>query len=562
MRKKEALQRTVLAAAALLVCDAWGIELETDNPDWSVRFDNTVNASAKIRTQGADPALKDSFRLLQPGNPASAFPQALNSNAGDQNFQKSGFVSERVDLLSEFDAVYRKDFGVRFSAAGWYDAALHRSTQADRDPTIGQNPYNQFPAYTKTIAGADAELLDAFAFGGWRFDNGMKLTARLGQHGLVWGETLFFGDNGIARAQGPIDIDKLQASPNAQFKEIIRPVPQISGQLSLSPAVSIGAYYQFQWERDRLPPSGSYFSASNIPWGSQQQEFSNFPGVGNFALSPRGDTNGKNSGQFGTQLKWRVEETDLGFYYAQYNDKGGQLYGQLNPFGQPGPSGALPGLWYYVFPNDIKTAGMSASHSFGDFNVAAEGSVRNNMPLINTNMFYGFFPGQPAPTFATGKTAHLNLSTLATFGPSFIAKESSLVAEIAWNRLLSKDDPNNTIDPGRTRDASALQFVFTPSYRQAMPGLDLSIPVGVRYGLSGASSVTLWDTKGVGSVNVGIQGNYLNTWQFAITYTHYVGSAIPFVDYTPLLTGGIPILGHGNALADRNYVALSVRRSF
>ena len=49
----------------------------------------------------------------------------------------------------------------------------------------------------------------------------------------------------------------------------------------------------------------------------------------------------------------------------------------------------------------------------------------------------------PAPQYATGRTAHVNLSTLATFGPSFIARESSVVAEIAWNRALSTDDPDN-----------------------------------------------------------------------------------------------------------------------
>jgi hypothetical protein len=562
MRTTNGLRPTVLASAALLACQGWAMELDTGNPDWSVRFDNTVKASTKIRTESADPALKDSFRLVVPGVSASAFPQALNFNAGDQNFQKRGFVSERVDLLSEFDAVFRKDFGARISAAAWYDHALHQNTHADNDPTIGQTPYNEFPARTRRIAGGDGEILDAFVFGGWRLDNGMKVTGRLGQHALQWGETLFYGDNGIARAQGPIDIDKLLASPNAQFKEFIRPVPQVSGQLQVTPNVAVGAYYQFRWEEDRLPPSGSYFSTANIPWGASQPEFVGIPGVGNFVLGARGDQQAKNSGQFGVQLKWRVDETDLGFYYARYHDKDGQLYGQINPLAPPSPFGTQPGNWYYVFPEDIKTFGASASHSFGDFNVAAEGSVRDNMPLRSGNMLYGFFPGQPQPRFATGRTAHLNLSTLATFGPSFIARESSLVAEIAWNRVLHTNDPDKELDQGRTRDASAMQLVFTPSYRQVSSGLDLSVPIGLRYSLSGSSSVTAWDSKGNGSATIGLEGNYLQTWQFAMTYTHYIGKAVPFVDYSPALTGGTPIFGHGNSLADRNYLAFSVRRTF
>lgn len=550
----------LLIPVSLLATSAAAFEIDTGNSDLQLRFDNTLKASLKVRTEDADPKLKDSFRLLVPNVPQSAFPQALNFNAGDQNFQKAGFVSERLDLLSEFDLVWRRDFGARVSGAAWYDRELHRKTDADNDPFIGQTPFDEFPKRTRRIAGGDGEILDAFVFGGWRFGDGMKLTARLGQHALLYGESLFFGDNGIARAQGPIDIDKLLAAPNAQFKEIIRPVPQVSAQLQISPTLSVGGYYQFRWQQDRLPPAGSYFSVSNIPWGSSQPEFVNL-GPTSYRLGEGADIEPKNSGQFGVQLKWRVAETDLGLYFARFHDKGGQLYGQLAT--PPNPSTPFSGgSWFYQFPQNVKTAGVSASRTIGDFNIALETSVRDDMPLRNANIFYGFFPGQPRPQLAKGRTAHVNLSTVASFEPNFLARESTLIAEVAWNRVLSKDDPDNELDKGRTRDATALQFIFTPTYRQALPGLDLSVPVGLRYTLDGHSAVTVWDAKGSGSANIGIEGNYLSVWQFALTYTHYIGSAVPFVDYRPLLTGGTPIFGHGNPLADRNYVALSIRRTF
>jgi hypothetical protein len=555
-------QLTALAGACVVACHGWAAELEVNNPDWRVRFDNTVKASVKIRTEKADPGLTDSFRLLVPGVPASAFPQALNFNAGDQNFRKRGLVSERVDLLSEFDAVYRNDFGVRVSGAAWYDRELHRMSAAPSDFFNGQTPPNEFPSQTRRVAGGDAEILDAFVFGGWRLGNGAKLTARLGRHALQWGETLFFGDNGIARAQGPIDIDKLLSSPSAQFKEVIRPVPQISGNLQINPQVSIGAYYQFRWQADRLPPAGSYFSSVNTPWYGSQPEFINAAPFGNFVLINSGEREPKNTGQFGVQLKWRWDENDLGFYYARYHDKGGQLYGQLNPFTTQSPSGTLPGNWYWDFPENVKTYGASISRSFGEVNLAAEGAIRDNVPLRNTNMLYGFFPGQAAPRIATGRSAHLNVSTVATFGQNFIARESTLLAELAWNRVLSENDPDRQLDSGRTRDASAIQFVYTPTYRQVLPGLDLGVPLGLRYTLSGRSSVTAWDAKGNGTATIGVDGNYLNVWQFAVTYTHFIGPAVPFVDYSPLLAGGAPRYGWGNSLADRNFVSLSLRRTF
>lgn len=556
------LRLTTLASACMVTCHGWAIELDVNDPDWRVRFDNTVKASVKLRTEKADAALTDSFRLLVPGVAASAFPQALNFNSGDQNFRKRGFVSERVDLLSEFDAVYKNDFGLRLSGTAWYDRELHGRSDAPNDFYNGQTPPNEFPSRTRRLAGGDAEILDAFVFGGWRLGNGMKLTARFGQHALQWGETLFFGDNGIARAQGPIDIDKLLSSPNAQFKEVIRPVPQISGNLQINPNVSIGAYYQFSWQADRLPPAGSYLSAANTPWYSSQPEFVSVAPFGNFVLTNSGEREPKKSGQFGVQLKWRWDESDLGFYYARYHDKGGQLYGQLNPFVAPSPFGTLSGSWYYGFPENIKTYGASISRSFGEVNLAAEGSVRDNVPLRNTNMLFGFFPGQAAPRFAKGKSAHLNVSALATFGQNFIARESTLVAELAWNRVLRQNDPDLQLDSGRTRDASAIQFVYTPTYRQVLPGLDLGVPVGLRYAISGRSSLTAWDSKGNGTATIGLEGNYLNAWQFAVAYTHFIGRAVPYVDYSPLLAGGTPRFGSGNSLADRNFVSLSVRRTF
>lgn len=544
----------ILATACMLgTANVQAGELTVADPDWSIRFDNTVKAGTTYRLKNADPALADSF--------AGQAPTGLGFNAGDDNFRKRGFVSNRVDLLSEFDAIYQRNFGVRASVAAWQDFSIQgRSDATDR--MNGQTPYNRFNAYTKDEAGRKAELLDAFVFGGWDLGEGRKATVRLGRHSLQWGESLFFGDNAIARAQGPIDIFKLLASPNAQFKEIIRPVPQISSQVQLSSDVSVGAYYQFRWEADRLAPAGSYYSTSNLVWGgsSYPQPLSLGP-AGTYTLAPGGDHEPKNSGQFGVQLKWRVGETDLGFYYARFHDKDGQLTAQLNPGGTPNADGTLPGNWYYQFPGDVKVVGSSASFSVGDLNLSLEGSVRDNMPLRSGEMFQGFFPGQAPLRPATGRTAHLNLSWLATFGPSFIAQEASMLGEIASNRVLSKTDPDQTLDTGRTRNATAIQMVYTPSYRQVLSGLDLNVPLGIRYTIDGNSSVTAWDAKNSGSVTAGLDATYLGVWQLSMNYTHYIGKPVPYIDYTPQV-GTNPNFGVGNTLADRDSISMSIRRTF
>ncbi|MFA9218977.1 MAG: DUF1302 domain-containing protein [Sphingomonadaceae bacterium] len=540
------------AAAALLAAGySQATEIETANPDWSLRFDNTIKASTLYRLHDADAALVNSTRLLVPGVAASAFPQALNFNAGNDNFRNQGVVSQRVDLLSEFDAVYQGKFGLRVSAAAWYDRAYDGKTDAT-DVLNGQTPYNDIASATRKLAGRKAEVLDAFIFGGWQLGEGQKLSARLGQHALVYGETLFFGDNGIARAQGPIDVWKLQSSPNAQFKEIIRPVPQLSGQLQLNQDVMLGAYYQFKWEADRIAPAGSYFSTANALWGgSPLPEI-----ITTNVLLPGGDRKVSNGGQFGAQLKWRLDETDLGFYAARFHDKSGVLYSRLNV------TSAAPGSWYYVFPDAVTTAGVSATHSLGNTNLSLEASLRNNMPLTNANIVYPNV--QAAPRYATGRTAHVNLSWLSSLSPNWLARESTLVGELAWNRALSRTDPDHLLDDLRTRDATALQVIFTPAYRQALPGLDLSVPVGLRYIVDGYSSITglAWGAPHTGSASLGLEGTYQGVWQFSLNYNKYLGKAEPFLNYAPLLSGGHATYTSGNPLADRDYLALSVRRTF
>src|SRR5450830_1104930 len=98
----------LVALPMLLAQGAQALELDTGNDDLKIRFDNTVKASTQYRLQDAQPALVNSTRQLVPGVAASAFPQALNLNAGDDNFRNKGIVSKRLDLLSELDVVYRR----------------------------------------------------------------------------------------------------------------------------------------------------------------------------------------------------------------------------------------------------------------------------------------------------------------------------------------------------------------------------------------------------------------------------------------------------------------------
>ena len=68
-----------------------------------MRWDNTVRYNLGVRAQSQNNAIL--------GNP--------NFDDGDRNFSNGSLVTNRFDLLSEFDFVFQKKYGFRASYAGW-----------------------------------------------------------------------------------------------------------------------------------------------------------------------------------------------------------------------------------------------------------------------------------------------------------------------------------------------------------------------------------------------------------------------------------------------------------
>src|SRR5207244_623293 len=116
---------------------------------------------------------------------------------------------------------------------------------------------------TRTLHGRKIELLNGYAYD--RFTvAGMPATIGVGRHTLIWGESLFFADNGVAAGQSPVDETRQATLPYALANEVYMPIAQVSGTLQADAAVSVGFYYQFEWRRSRLPGVGSYFSVADF----------------------------------------------------------------------------------------------------------------------------------------------------------------------------------------------------------------------------------------------------------------------------------------------------------
>jgi hypothetical protein len=534
-----------VAVALAAASDLHAGVIETGNPELKLRWDNTVKYSA-------------AFRLKDPSAGLIDGADAANLDDGDRNFDK-GLISSRVDLLSEFDLTYR-NLGARVSAAGWYDSVYHRATDNNSPATYNglSVDHTRFTEGTRSLHGGTGELLDAFVFAKFNLGD-MPGAVRAGRHALVYGETLFFGSNGIANAQQPIDVVKALSVPNTQFKELTRPVGQVSGQLQLRTNLSVGGYYQYKWEPTVLPGSGSYFQTVDFLGD----------GAESFLLGParsvrQPDVEAKNSGQGGLQLKWTPEgsDIDLGFYAARYHDKTPQ--GVL--YAIPTPNGPFPSTYRLAYHEGIRTYGISVTKTFGEFNVAAEASVRHNTPLSNPGTVdLSAVLGLPASdnrgntTYPVGRTAHFNLSTMAALPSNALASETSLVAELAWNRVTSITAHADHLDPAAQRDAWSLRAVLTPSYRQVMPGLDIDVPIGIGYtnGRSGALGPAFGPDNG-GDLSVGLSGRYLDVWNISLNYTHYYGKEAP----GSRMTGSVTQFTYAQTFKDRDFLAFSLRRTF
>lgn len=524
-----ALTRLAVAAGLMLgvMGSAHAVRLTSVDNDWVVNWDNTLKYST-------------AYRLRDPSPTLTADPTA---DDGDRNFKK-GIVSNRVDLLSEFDVAYH-GVGLRLSGAAWYDTVYNRSNDNDSAGTVNHTskPYNEFTSATRSMHGRRAEMLDAFVFG--KFELGDSQAAfRLGKHTLQYGESLFYGANGIAAAQAPVDVIKALSVPNIKFNELIMPVWQASGFVQITPEVAVGAYYQLRWEPNRMPCVGSYFAfTDSLSCGGENLVL---PGI--FARGR--DQLAKDSGQGGVQLRFSLGETDFGLYAVRWHSKNGSLVTDI-----------ASNTFQYAYHEGIRAFGASASHTFGPVNVAGEVSLRNNMPLSSTQAppFASLANNSDNPLYAVGKTGHAQVSAMASFGRALFWNESSLLAELAWNRLLSITKNPAAIDPGHTRDAASVRVVYEPTLRQLISGMDLGIPMGWGMDIQGRSASTNW-ALGTGSFNIGLNAVYLDTWRAAVNYNRFIGAAAPLLGTTPGYLG--PTQNNKQFWKDRDYISLSLRRTF
>lgn len=448
------LRYSLLASAVLaaIMPAAHGVEIDTGNPDWTVRLDNTVKYNYGVRTESADK------RML--GTP--------NNNDGDYNFRKAGTnITNRVDLLTEMDVVYQNHMGFRVSAASWYDKA-YENTGSNSNPFVnGNGSTSGLVANDPRLApvtrdnvgfgsphlsnyaqryytGPSGEILDAFVFYSTEVGEESMLSVKAGQHNVFWGETILNPVHSMSYGQSGLGLAKLAASPGTEAKELFVPRNQLSMSFTVNPELTVGAQYFLDWDAARLPEAGTYYGGSDlVGFGAQSFLLGNTNGVVpgsplGCGLAPcNGLTNVRRGhdltpdkrGDWGIMAKWSPAWLDgtLGVYYRETSEILPQAWldarglSSANANGTR-PAGQVPAVvntlnslstatYQLAYADNIKIVGLSLSKDVGGVSVGSDLNVRHNMPLasipaiVSTNSPLGLGQGLgllPARTASTG----------------------------------------------------------------------------------------------------------------------------------------------------------------
>ncbi|MFC3608787.1 DUF1302 domain-containing protein [Stutzerimonas tarimensis] len=517
------------AALALVAAPASAISIDSGNPDISMRWDNTLKYNLGWRMEGRDNTLANSS-----GYDTSTLYR-----------DKHDLVTNRFDILSEFDFVYRDAHGFRVSAAGWNDFAY--DDEVEFNPAFGGSPYpnNRFTSNVERYYKRGGEILDAFVF--TRIDAGdMPINIRAGRHNVYWGESLFtFGDS-IAYGQGPLDLRKATSTPGIEAKELFLPQTQLSASMLVNDSVSLAANYFFEWDPHRLPDGGTYLGASNVSLLGGQNL--GLPYVGNESSGPYRTPDNRGSWGLNAQIRSDALNGNVGLYYRNFDDR--MPFVLLD---------AVNGVAYNAYAEDVKLYGISYNRLVGSVSVGAELSYRQDAALASV----GF-----GPDIARGNTWHGLVNFIAYVGKTGFFDSAPLQGELTYSRLGSVNSGSRAnfahedyactggIKAGcATDDAWGMNLAFTPTWFQVFPGIDLTMPMNFGYGLKGNSPAPLGATEGSGSWSVGLEADIYAQYTVGLAYTDYFGDWVR--------EEGQVVAANGNALLhDRGWLSLTFKTTF
>ena len=553
MKHKTKQGRLVLAQGAftlMLVSIAPGVmalSFDLPNPDYRLRWDNTVRYNLGVRTDSQD----------------SRIMNTPNFDESDGKFDKGDIVTNRLDVLSELDFSYLNEWGGRLSGAGWFDQAYNDHDVKSNVPGYATSYHNNrySDEVKRYMNGPSGEILDAFV---WRnFNVGdTPVNVKVGRHTNYWGESLLFGGHAVSYSQAPSDGVKASTSPGIETKEVFLPVGQISAKAQVTDHLSVAGQYFYEWEPTRIPYGGTYFGAADPLFEGPDQ----LPLAANGATFQRQDSRfGRDGKNWGVMAKLNVEEVEstFGAYYRQFDDYQPWLAPQIK---------AAAGSYRVVYPRGVKLAGVSFARVFNTVAVGSELSYRMNGALNATGVSALDDEGP------RGDTIHFIANAVYGVPRNFISNNATLVGEFAYSHLqrvteheelfkgVGKNACTNARTPGipdsgsesdgcSSKDYYAVAVNYTPQYISIFPSWDMDVPLTVNYGLHGNAPTAGGGSEGALAYSVGVKLTYAQLYEFGLRYADTAAQPKNLANGT--------VAGNGNVGGeDRGWLAFTFKTSF
>lgn len=269
-------------------------------------------------------------------------------------------MTNRLDLLGEFDLNFKKQFGARVSAAAWNnqaynDTSVHTVVPGYSSSYTGNNYDDTVKRY---VRGPSGEILDAFVWTNFRIGD-TPINLKIGRHTNYWGEGLLVGAHAISYSQAPADGVKASTSPGIETKEVFLPLGQVSGRAQLTDNLSVAGQYFYEWKNTRLPYGGTYFAPADMLFEGPDK----LPVAANgLAFARQPSIKPKQSGNWRVTAKYNAEaiEPTIGLYYRRFDD--------YQPWLSPQTLGAQA-AFRLVYPKDVSLIGVSVARMIGPVSV-------------------------------------------------------------------------------------------------------------------------------------------------------------------------------------------------
>jgi hypothetical protein len=542
--RQKSVRDTVLVLGPVFVSvligasPAHAFDVPTGNADWSVRFDNTITYDLGMRAEGIDPKIGNSPAL----------------QAGDYKFASAGdIVTNRLEDLIEFDVAYQQADGIRLSALAWRDFAYDNAAASNPGNFAPGLPYSALSAYpgghysnyTDRYYIQSAQLQDAFAFA--NFDlSGHNTAVKVGRLVEYWGNSVFFGSQGIDYGQNASNNIKLASQPGTPTKELAIPRTQAFMQIQALPELAFSAQYFGEFYHDQEPEGGTYLEGADFLFNGPQSLLG----------TPRSpDTHaGAFHANYGLKAAWTPDwlRGTVAAYYRHFDDPTPVVLGRY--------AGAAPSSYYLYYPTNNQLYGVSLDKQIGDYSYGFEVSYRHNTAL-GTNAL--------SPTPAMGDTVNVIANVLAGLTPTPVYDTGTLIAEIALTHKISVTENKASYDfctssTSPTSNCATTNYLvaagqFDPTWPQLLPGLDVDAPFFIGYGIAGNSPS---NGAGIGqgqlSYTAGIHGLFRQIYNITLQYNGY-SDQHGGLSTTP---AGAQYYTNAAASADKNWVSLTVSATF